>query len=131
MIPAVVLRKEKICSFVKTVVHHDAEIFHGGEMRSTGTTCEPAARSRALATSSTSGVTIVTLRAKRERKTCRQGLSVDELAAWDRALAGVHGGACVLHPLGVHLLRLVGREAVERGDLDQCKRRHVLRVPRE
>jgi hypothetical protein len=61
--PALVLRSEKICSLVKTVSHQEAEIFQLGVIRSTGTTCEPAARSRAFATSFTSGVTMVMLRA--------------------------------------------------------------------
>ena len=39
------------------------DIFQLGVIRWTGTTCEPAARSRALATSFTSGVTMVMLRA--------------------------------------------------------------------
>lgn len=61
--PALVLPREKICSLVKTVSHQLNDIFQLGVIRWTGTTCEPAARSRALATSFTSGVTMVMLRA--------------------------------------------------------------------
>ena len=50
---------EKMLSFVNTVVHQLAAMFHGGLIRSTGTTVEPAARSCFRAISFTSGVTIV------------------------------------------------------------------------